>query len=95
VRSNDAERDNWTNASVLLNNCFAISNMQRHRIEDVDKRAAVRNQRFLSRVNPEAARTFDYLNHLMVSLKEEIDEGEFREQLKRYLEEFFHAVELM
>ena len=84
VKSIDAVRDGWANASIMLNNTFALSNMERHGIPDSQNKAAKLNDTFLARINPKAARKFDYFHKLMVGLKEEISEAEFKGLLDEY-----------
>ena len=92
VQFNDAERDRWTNASIMFNNAFALSNMERHGIPDPEKKAMKLNARFLTRIHPEVAREFDYLHKLMVGLKEDIGAPEFKELLTEYLASFLAVV---
>ncbi|TLN07182.1 hypothetical protein FDZ71_10825 [bacterium] len=87
-------RDRWINTSILLNNSFAISNMERHEIaEEQIIKAKTSNQRFLNRIKPGAAIRFGYFNEFMVNLKEDISEVEFREQMKEYLRSFLVVVD--
>ena len=93
ARSGARRRDQWINASILLNNSFAVSNMERHKIaERLIEKAKMSNQRFLSRIKASAAGRFSYFNAFMVSLKEDISESEFREQMKEYLQSFLDVV---
>ena len=41
----------WLNVGIMLNNCFALSNMIRHHVPDVNNRAENRVQKFLSHAN--------------------------------------------
>jgi hypothetical protein len=88
VRSDDVERSRWMNASIMLNNTFALSNMERHGIPDRGNRASKLNDSFLARIAPQAAQRFDYFHKLMVSLKEEISETEFKDLLGEYSANF-------
>ena len=94
--SGTRQRDQWTSASVLLNNCFALSNMERHGIvrKQIEE-AKMRNGQFLNQMKPGAAMRFSYFNEFMVGLKEDVSEAEFREQMKEYLRNFLNAVESM
>ena len=93
ARSGARRRDQWINASILLNNSFAISNMERHEIvEGQVEKAKLSNDRFLKRIKPSAAMQFSYFNKFMVNLKEDISEAEFREHMKEYLRSFFDLV---
>ncbi len=92
-RSKAHRRDQWTNASILLNNCFAISNMERHGITEsqIEKAKAI-NNRFLKQIKPNGAIWFEYFNKFMVGLKEDVSEDEFREQMREYLRNFLDVV---
>ncbi len=92
VKSDDGERDKWTNASIMLNNSFALSNMERHGIPDVGGKARDLSDRFLSRINPDAAQKFEYFHKLMVNLKEDISETEFKNLLKEYSAGFLDLI---
>jgi len=94
AKSGARQKDEWMNTSVLLNNCFAISNMERHGIprEQIEK-ARTRNDRFLRHIKPTAAIRFSYFNEFMVGLKEDVAGAEFHEQMKEYLRNFLNAVE--
>jgi hypothetical protein len=96
ARSGMRQKDQWINASILLNNCFAISNMEKHGIvrEQIEK-ARMRNDRFLNEINPGAAMRFSYFTKFMVGLKEDVSEAGFREQMKEYLRNFLNAIESM
>jgi hypothetical protein len=87
-------RDQWVNASTLLNNSFAISNMERHKItEGQIEKAKLSNDRFLNRIKSSAAMRFSYFNRFMVGLEEDVSEAELREQMKDYLRNFLNVVD--
>jgi hypothetical protein len=87
-------RDQWVNASVLLNNSFAISNMERHRItESQIEKARLSNDRFLNRIKSSAAMQFSYFNKFMVGLEEDVSEAGLRELMKEYLGNFLNVVD--
>jgi hypothetical protein len=87
-------RDQWLNASMLLNNSFAVSNMERHKIaEGQIEKAKLSNDRFLNRIKSSAAVWFSYFNRFMVGLEEDVPEAEFREQMKDYLRTFLNVVD--
>jgi hypothetical protein len=94
VRSRLHRRDQWINASILLNNSFAISNMERHRMAErwVEKARSI-NELLLNRVKPSAAIRFSYFNKFMVSLREEISENDFREEMTEYLQNLLALVD--
>lgn len=95
VLSNRGERAKWANASLMLGNVFALSNMERHGIPDIDGMAAERNQRFLSRINAEAGASFEYFRKAMVTLREDITEVEFRNFLGEYTVGFLQLVKTL
>jgi len=96
ARGGARERDEWVNASILLNNCFAISNMERHKIKGTQiERARLSNNRFLNQITPSVVMRFDYFNKFMVGLKEDISEAEFGEQMREYLRNFFDIVRIV
>jgi hypothetical protein len=87
-------RDRWANASILLNNSFAISNMERHKItEGLIEKAKMSNDRFLSRIEPSAAIQFSYFNRFMVGLEEDVSEATLREQMEEYLRNLLKVVD--
>jgi len=93
-RSGARRRDQWVNASILLNNSFAVSNMERHKMTDGQiEKAKLSNDRFLNRIKPSAAMRFSYFNRFMVGLKEDISEAEFRERMREYLRNFLDIVD--
>jgi len=87
------KRDRWANAAIMLNNSFALSNMQRHGINDAENRAKSKSDSFLTHINQQAAKEFSYFNDFMVGLKEQVTESEFQQQMKEYLTHFFQVVE--
>ncbi len=88
VDTGDVQRDRWFNASIMLRNSFALSNMARHNIPDTGSKAQAMNQKFLSRMGPGASGQFEYFYRLMVTLKEEISGEEYRKLLAEYLAQF-------
>jgi hypothetical protein len=93
IKSLGGPEGNWANAALLLSNSFAISNMQRHGIPDIDSRAKTKNNTLLAQVNSHAAEHFSYFNHLMVTMPEEISEHQYERLLAEYLEQFFRLTE--
>jgi hypothetical protein len=86
-------RDRWVNASILLNNSFAISNMQRHNMtEGQIEKAKLSNDRFLNRIKSSAAIQFSYFNRFMVGLEEDVTEAGFHERMEEYLGNFLKVV---
>ena len=96
ARSGMSRKDQWINASILLNNSFAISNMERHKVAGGQiEKARLGNVRFLNRIRSSAAIRFDYFNRFMVSLKEDVSEAGLREQLKEYLRNLLSLVDII
>jgi len=79
------KRDKWFNIGIMLNNCFAISNLTRHKIKDIDNRAENKVQKFLSQVNASMKKEFRYFRNLMANLKEDPNETQFKKDLAEYL----------
>jgi len=67
----------WLNAGMMLNNCFAVSNMMRHNIKDTDNRAESTIERFLSQTDNSIKNGFTHFENFMVNLKENTTEKEF------------------
>jgi hypothetical protein len=95
ARTGLSKRDRWVNAAIMLNNSFALSNMQRHSINDHEKKAESKSHAFLTRINLEAARGFSYFNDFKVGLKEQVTKAEFQHEMKEYLTHFFQVVQNM
>jgi len=76
---------NWLQVGVMLNNCFAISNLTRHHVEDSGSQAESKVQKFLNQVNPSMKREFAYFRNFMTNLKENPSENEFKKDLAEYL----------
>lgn len=89
VKSNSSRKDSWLNAGILLNNCFAVSNIQRRRVERYYEKAESLNNKFLVKIDQRARSSFPYFNRFMVNLKEKVAEEEFRNQMEDYLERFW------
>jgi hypothetical protein len=75
----------WSNISTMLNNCFALSNMIRHGVPDINGEAATRIERFLSRVGGKMKDEFAYFRDFMTGLKENVTEKEFEQSLLSHL----------
>ncbi len=93
VKTNSTRKDAWLNTAILLNNCFAVSNIQRRKLEGYYAKAEALNRKFLLRISPSAQRAFTYFNRVMVNLKEGVTEERFREQLSDYLDHFWETIE--
>ncbi len=88
----DGAKARWARASLLLNNCFALSDMERHQIPDADGAARSKNERYLSNLGDNASQRFEYFHRFMVGLPEEIAEAKFKAGLRQYLEAFLDLV---
>ncbi|MGA3191118.1 MAG: DUF5781 family protein [Candidatus Bathyarchaeia archaeon] len=75
----------WLNIGILVDNCFALSNMIRHGVPDVNDQAENKAQKFLSQTNSRMKEGFAYLKDFMTNLKENPTEKEFEENLTDYL----------
>jgi hypothetical protein len=95
IKTGIIRKDEWMNASIMLSNCFAISNMQRHAIPDRGDRAKMKNEAFMRASNPVAADSFSYFNTFMVNLKEGISDAEYQRRMEEYLSRFLALVDVM
>jgi len=75
----------WLNVGMMLNNCFAVINLTRHNIKDIDNQAENKVQKFLSQVNASTKKEFAYFRNFMTNLKESPTETEFKKDLTEYL----------
>ena len=75
----------WLNIGIMLNNCFAISNLTRHNIKDIDNQAENKAQKFLSQINASMKKEFTYFRNFMTNLKENPAETQFNKDLTEYL----------
>jgi hypothetical protein len=80
-----SSRDRWQNVGTMLNNCFAISNLTRHKIPDIEDQAEIAVQRFLSKVDDRMRSEFIYFRNFMVSLAEDVTRQQFEKDLSEYL----------
>jgi len=78
-------RDKWLNTGIMLNNSFAISNLARHKIKDIDNQAENKIQEFLSQINPSMKKEFTYFRNFMANLIENPTETLFKKDLAEYL----------
>lgn len=93
VTTGVSKQDRWVNAAIMLSNSFALSNMQRHNVNDHEKKGELKSEAFLTRINQEAAKEFSYFNHFMVGLREQVTEAAFQDEMKEYLTHFFQVVQ--
>jgi hypothetical protein len=82
ARTNKAK---WMNVGSMLNNCFAISDLTRHHINDVDNKAKSAIQEFLSQTEESMRKEFAYFRSFMANLKENPAQEEFEKDLADYL----------
>jgi hypothetical protein len=75
----------WLNIGIMLDNCFALSNMMRHSVTDINNQAENKVQKFLSQTNERMKKEFPYFKDFMMNLKENITEKEFEKNLTDYL----------
>ncbi len=92
IPDGDGAKAQWARASTMLNNCFALSDMERHQIADAGGAAGSKNEKFLSRLSSVASGRFDYFHKFMVGLPEEITEQGFKTKLREYVEEYLNLV---
>jgi hypothetical protein len=88
VQLKNKKEEKWINLSIMLNNAFAISNIDRHHIEDVGNRAKNANKLFLSKLDHRLSAKFPYFKTFMTNLEENVSENEFRPQLLEYVNTF-------
>jgi hypothetical protein len=69
----------------MLNNCFAVSNLARHKIPDIDNQVENAAQRFLSKVNGRMRSEFSYFRNFMTDLTEDVTRERFDKDLTEYL----------
>jgi len=93
VASGNAGRDGWVNAAIMLRNSFALSNMARHGVPDIENRAAGLNKRFLSQLPASATEAFEYFRKVMMGLREDVTGSEFSKLLNEYLSRFVEEAE--
>jgi hypothetical protein len=75
----------WENVGIMLNNCFAVSNLARHKIPDIDNQVESAVQRFLSKVNGRMRSEFAYFRNFMTNLTEDVAREQFEKGLTEYL----------
>lgn len=75
----------WLDVQTMLNNSFAISNLTRHNIPDIDSQAENKTQAFLSRTDATMQREFPWFRTFMTTLKEDLSEDQFETDLVEYL----------
>jgi hypothetical protein len=86
-------RSVWLNIGIMLDNCFALSNMIRHNVPDVNNQAENKALRFLSRTDERMRKEFTYFKDFTTNLKENITEKEFERNLTDYLAKIIDLAE--
>lgn len=79
------KKDKWLNIGIMLDNCFAVSNLTRHKIEDIDNQAGNKIQKFRSQVDASMKKEFTYFRNFMTNLNENPTETQFKKDLTEYL----------
>jgi hypothetical protein len=80
-----SSKDRWQNVGVMLNNCFAVSNLARHKIPDIDSQVENAVKRFLSKIDGRIRSEFAYSRNFMTNLTEDITQEQFEKDLTEYL----------
>jgi hypothetical protein len=87
----NSSKDRWENVGTMLNNCFAVCNLTRHKISDIGNQVENAVQRFLSKVDGQMRIEFTYFRSFMTNLKEDIT----REQLEKDLADYLTRITLL
>ncbi len=90
VRAGDPEKDNWINTSIMAHNARALAQMQRHGVKDIDNRARIANQKFLSSIP--MAQHYPYFENLFKNLRQDLTIDNYRLLLADLLKHFLQAV---
>lgn len=85
--------DRWKNAGSLLNAAFAQANLERHHVEDTEKKVNRAVKEFLSHSDKHLAEKFDYFSAMMVRFPENITDDAFKEVLAEYITAFLKLTE--
>jgi len=75
----------WLNVGTMLNNCFAFSNLTRHKIKDIDNKVQKAVEKFLSQTDESTKEAYSYFKDFMTNLKENVTEKQFEKDLTEYL----------
>jgi GTP cyclohydrolase I len=93
VKSGDPVKDRWANASIVVHNARAISQMERHHVEDTGRRAANANQKFLAKLSPDFAKKYKLFQNTLTNLKEDMTVEKYRALLSEHLGQFVELAE--
>lgn len=88
AKSRNRRMKTWLDLSVMLNNVFVISNLERHQMRQFEQEAIMANQLFLSRIDSHLSENTPYFRTFMTNLKEDVSEDEFKQQLLEYMTSF-------
>jgi hypothetical protein len=80
-----SSKNRWQNVGIMLNNCFAVSNLARHRIPDIGNQVENAVQKFLSKANGRLRGEFAYFRDFMTDLTEDVTREQFEKDLTEYL----------
>ncbi len=94
VKTGEAKKDNWMNASIMEHNARALAQMQRHGIKDTDNRAKLANQKFLASIPSKMAQHYPYFENLLKNLRQDLTEDNYRVLLADLLKHFLEAVNI-
>jgi len=78
---------------IIATNAIFTAEMERNKIPDTGDKAKKANQKLLSALPEEAARSYDYFHQLALSLKENVSEVEFKTVMGSYLAAFIEFAE--
>jgi len=78
-------RTRWLNIGTILNNCFAFSNLTRHKIRDIEGKVEKAVEQFLSQTDEDLKKAHSYFRDFMTNLKEDVSEQQFEKDLTEYL----------
>ena len=87
------KRRRWKNTMIIATNAIFTAEMERNKIPDTGDKAKKANQKLLSALPEEAARSYDYFHQLALSLKENVSEVEFKTVMGSYLAAFIEFAE--
>ncbi len=88
AQSRNRKMKAWLDLSVMLNNAFVISNLERHQIRHLEQEAMSANQVFLSKIDSHLSQSSAYFRTFMANLKEDISEHDFKQQLSECMTRF-------
>ena len=85
-------QDKWKNAEMILSAAFAQANLQRHGVEDTNKKVATAINNFLHHFDKETAKKFIFFKNLMRDMPEKITEKAFETLLEKYIKGFLEHI---